>query len=127
MNATLRIDKWLWFARFCKTRSLAQALCTEGRVTLNSEKVKKPNRLVRVGDTVAVVIGPIKRKVTVAALGERRGPASEAALLYEDPHPPERLNIEEKEVPFHRPRGAGRPTKRDRRALEKLFTGYDQE
>ncbi len=127
MSDTLRIDKWMWYARFCKTRTLAQALCTEGRVTVNEEKVQKPNRLIRIGDRISIVTGPTKRTVTVQALATRRGSASKAVLLYDEPQPPQRLGIDDKEVPFYRPRGAGRPTKRDRRALEKFQTLSDLE
>ena len=127
MNGALRVDKWLWFARFCKTRSLAQSLCVDGRVTINGEKIHKPNRLVRAGDGIAVNIGPTRRTVTIQALGDRRGPASEATLLYNEPNPPQRLDIEQREVPFHRPRGAGRPTKKERRTLEKLYHHSEQE
>lgn len=121
MKDGLRIDKWLWFARFCKSRSLAQTLCTEGRVFVDGEKIEKPNRLVRVGQTVMVTLGPIRRTVIVQALGARRGPAPEAALLYDEPAPAERLDGAKRESPLHRPPGSGRPTKRERRALEKFF------
>lgn len=121
MSDTLRIDKWMWFARVCKTRSLAQTLVLDGRVSINDEKICKSNRLVRVADTVAIVIGPTLRILTVKALGVRRGPAVEAAQLYKEHNPPKRLDMEKRDVPFHRPAGAGRPTKRDRRLLDKLF------
>lgn len=121
MRDGLRIDKWLWFARFCKTRSLAQALCTEGRVLVDGEKFEKPNRLVRIGNEVIVTLGPIRRTVVVKALGARRGPAPEAALLFDEPNPPERLDGAKKEAPLYRAPGTGRPTKRERRALEKFF------
>lgn len=121
MKDGLRVDKWLWFARFCKTRSLAQTLCTEGRVFVNGEKYEKPNRLVRIGNVVVVTLGPIRRTVVVKALGTRRGPAVEAAFLFDEPDPPERLDGPKKEAPLYRSPGTGRPTKRERRALEKFF------
>lgn len=121
MKDGLRIDKWLWFARFCKSRSLAQTLCAEGRVSVDGEKIEKPNRLIRIGNTVVVTLGPIRRTVIVQALGTRRGPAPEAVQLYEEPRPPERLDGAKKEAPLYRAPGMGRPTKRERRALEKFF------
>lgn len=88
---------------------------------MNDEQVSKTNRLVRPGDRIEIIIGPVKRTVTIIALGVRRGPASEAVQLFEEPRPPERLDEGKRESPFHRPAGAGRPTKRDRRLLEQLF------
>jgi ribosome-associated heat shock protein Hsp15 len=118
--AALRIDKWLWHARFRKTRALAQTLCAEGCVTLNGAVIHKPSALVRPGDEVVLILGPMRRRVRVLALGERRGPAPEAQALYEDTAPPERLH-DPVMAPSPAPRepGSGRPTKRDRRALDK--------
>lgn len=121
MSDGLRVDKWLWFARFCKSRSLAQAHCKEGRIDINGETSRKPNRLIHVGDLVVFTLGPVRRTVTVTALGLRRGPASEAASLYDEPHPPERLDGPKTKAPLYRVPGSGRPTKRERRALEKFF------
>ena len=81
--ALVRIDKWLWFARFGKTRSVAQKLIERGQVTINGAKVRKSGSPVRIGDQVAVVLGPVKRSVTVRDLGARRGSADEAKLLYD--------------------------------------------
>ncbi|HXC89307.1 MAG TPA: RNA-binding S4 domain-containing protein [Stellaceae bacterium] len=86
-----RLDQWLWFARLVKTRSLAARLCAAGVVTLNGVAVRKPNHLVRVGDCVAAPQGGFRRTVEVLALGARRGPASEARLLYLDAAAPVRL------------------------------------
>ncbi len=121
MNDGLRIDKWLWYARFCKTRSLAKTLCAEGRVLINGEAIQKPNRLVRVGDTLVVTLGPLRRTLIVKGLSSRRGSAPEAALLFEEPVEPERLDGAKKAAPLYRIPGSGRPTKRERRALEKFF------
>jgi len=85
----LRLDKWLWFARFAKTRSLAAKLCSGGQVTVGGAAVAKPGHLVRVGDTVTIVHGRSLRRVTVLALGNRRGPPAEARLLYAEPEPPQ--------------------------------------
>ena len=91
MTATLRIDKWLWFARFFKTRSLAASAVAAGEVVLNDATVTKSSALVRVGDELVFPTGKRRRRVTVLALGERRGPAPEAQALYreEEPPPPE--------------------------------------
>lgn len=79
-----RLDQWLWFARFVKTRSLAARLCAAGAVTINGNTVKKPNQAVRVGDVVVLPQGGWQLTLRVLALGERRGPASEARRLYEE-------------------------------------------
>ena len=79
-----RLDQWLWFARFAKTRSLAARLCAAGEVRVNGAPVKKPNQTVRVGDVVVVPQGGWQRTVRVLALGLRRGPAVEARTLYEE-------------------------------------------
>jgi ribosome-associated heat shock protein Hsp15 len=79
-----RLDQWLWFARFAKTRSLAARLCAAGEVAINGTTVKKPNQTVRVGDCVVVPQGGWQRTVRVLALGLRRGPAVEARTLYEE-------------------------------------------
>jgi ribosome-associated heat shock protein Hsp15 len=87
-----RIDLWLWYARFAKTRSLAARLCTEGAVRVNGSVVEKA-AAVRIGDTVSVPQGRMRRTVAVRALGERRGPPAEARLLYDERHPPEPLHV----------------------------------
>jgi len=120
--AAERIDKWLWFARFGKTRAIAQKLVERGQVTLNGAKVKKVSANVRVGDKLVVVLGTVKRSVTVLGLAERRGPACEAKLLYEEPAPKEKLSLDHAALPHHKPmlmreKGAGRPTKKDRRDI----------
>jgi ribosome-associated heat shock protein Hsp15 len=87
----LRIDKWLWFARLSKSRSLAARLCAAGQVRVGGAAALKPNHPVRVGDVVAVPQGRQLRTVRVLALGNRRGPASEAQALYEETAPPRPL------------------------------------
>jgi ribosome-associated heat shock protein Hsp15 len=79
-----RLDQWLWFARFVKSRSLAARLCATGAVALNGSAVTKPNQGVRIGDIVVLPQGDWQRTVRVLALGVRRGPAVEARILYED-------------------------------------------
>ena len=80
----LRLDKWLWFARFAKTRSAAARMVTEGFVRLNGARVETAAKQVRVGDVLTIAVPHRTAVVQVAALGERRGPAPEARLLYED-------------------------------------------
>jgi ribosome-associated heat shock protein Hsp15 len=125
---SIRLDKWLWFARFCKSRALAQKVIERGQITINGQKAQKPSASVRLGDQLVAVLGPVKRTVIVKDIGERRGPAPEAQLLYDEPTPPERLHRDDHGVLAHkagpllkRERGAGRPTKRDRRAIDKFY------
>jgi ribosome-associated heat shock protein Hsp15 len=87
-EASVRIDKWLWFARMAKTRSLAARLCAAGLVSVGGSPVLKPHHPVRVGDPVTVAQGRVRRRLVVQALGVRRGPAAEARLLYLEPEPP---------------------------------------
>jgi ribosome-associated heat shock protein Hsp15 len=118
----MRIDKWLWVARFFKSRTLASAACDGGKVDLN-EQAAKPSRTVRPGDLLHITLPRGKKIVKVAALSERRGPGAEAARLYEDlspPPPPRELRIP---PPVIRPRGLGRPTKRERRLIDRLGRG----
>ncbi|HWB52510.1 MAG TPA: RNA-binding S4 domain-containing protein [Stellaceae bacterium] len=79
-----RLDQWLWFARFAKSRSLAARLCGAGAVSVNGVAVAKPNHAVRPGDIVTLPQGPWLRSVEVLALGMRRGPASEARTLFRE-------------------------------------------
>jgi len=119
----VRIDKWLWAARFYKTRSLATEAVAGGRVHVNDARVK-PAKEVQVGDTIELTVGTVRRTVVVAALAERRGPAADAAKLYEEP--PESIRAREQaalERRVSRPLGADlgtRPTKLDRRRLDAL-------
>lgn len=86
-----RLDKWLWFARLARTRTLAQDLATSGKVRVNREKANTASRAVRVGDVLTVALASGVRVLRVVDLGERRGGAPEARRLYEDlaPTPPE--------------------------------------
>ena len=79
-----RLDQWLWFARFVKSRSLAARLCAAGAVLVNGSPVKKANHPIRLGDIVVLPQGGWQKTVRVCALGMRRGPAPEARLLYEE-------------------------------------------
>ena len=90
-TASRRVDQWLWFARLAKSRSRAARLCTAGAVTVNGVAVGKANQAIRIGDTVTVPQGGMRRIVRVVALGMRRGPAPEAQSLYEETGAPEKL------------------------------------
>jgi ribosome-associated heat shock protein Hsp15 len=115
---SMRIDKWLWAARVFKTRSLAADACDGGKVDINGEAAK-PAKQVRGGDRVEITIGDGRRILKVVGLSERRGPATEARLLYEDLTPPAPPRIRQARPPYREP-GAGRPTKRERREIDRL-------
>jgi ribosome-associated heat shock protein Hsp15 len=117
----IRADKWLWQARFFKSRTLA-AKVVQGGIRLSGEKTDKPNRSVRVGDVLTFQQGRTIRVIRVEALGTRRGPAEEARTLFTDLDPPQPKAKTGKAPPpgAERPKGAGRPTKRERRQLDKL-------
>ena len=87
-EAPLRLDKWLWFARFVKTRSLATKLIVDGRMRVNGAPTQKAHYTVKLGDVLTFPLGPHIRVIKVVALGSRRGPAPEAQALYEDLDPP---------------------------------------
>ena len=109
----LRIDKWLWHARFFKTRSLAAKQVSGGHVRVNGAKVAKPAHSVGPGDVLTFAQGNVIRVVEVVAPGTRRGPAPEAQLLYLD-----RTEKQEKAPANPRYEGKGRPDKKERRALD---------
>ena len=118
-----RVDKWLWAARFFKTRSAATTAVLGGRIHVNSARVK-PSKEIRVGDTVEVTIRSVKRTVEVAGVAAKRGPAAVAATLYVEA--PESISAREeaaRERHLTRPPGAdlgARPTKLARRRLEAM-------
>ena len=118
----MRIDKWLWAARFFKTRALAQAAVTGGKVKLNDERVK-PAKGVRAGDVLAIRIGEFEWSVTVKAVAQRRGPAELARTLYaESAESRARRTAQIADRKAHGSVGGerkGRPTKRERRQLER--------
>jgi ribosome-associated heat shock protein Hsp15 len=82
--SSLRLDKWLWFARLARTRSLAAKLCAAGCVAVGSHVAAKPHHPIRVGDAVTMEMPRLRRVLIVRALGERRGPAVEARRLYDE-------------------------------------------
>lgn len=114
--APVRVDRWLWAARFFKTRSQANKACAAGHVKVNEQSVKAA-KLVRPGDEVDVVTPGGRRLVDVVALAEKRGPAKVAQALYNDRTPPA---APDDPTFAPRARGAGRPEKRDRRLLVRL-------
>jgi ribosome-associated heat shock protein Hsp15 len=120
----LRADKWLWYARFFRTRGLATKACNAGKLRISGVLVSKAHHGVKPGDVLTFPQGRHVRVVKVLALAQRRGPAAEAQALYEDLKPPSvegRLpKIAGVQPPGARMPGAGRPTKQDRRALDKL-------
>lgn len=108
-----RIDKWLWHARFFKTRSLAAKQVAAGHVRLNGAKVLKPAQNVAVGDVLTFAQGRLIRVVRIEALAERRGPAPEAQALYFD------MTEKQEKIPANpKFEGKGRPDKKARRALD---------
>ena len=119
-TARQRLDKWLWFARVVKSRTLAAKLVLEGHVRINGVKIDAPAKAVGPGDTLTIALDRNVRVLRVLAPGVRRGPFPEACLLFEDltPAPPPR---EERILPpAEREAGAGRPTKKDRREISRL-------
>jgi ribosome-associated heat shock protein Hsp15 len=119
----MRLDKWLWAARFFKTRSLAQQAIEAGRVRLNDARVKV-SHMIKLEDSVAVRVGELEWRVRVKGLSDKRGPAPEARKLYEETA--ESRAERERRIDLRRlsaePAAAlkGRPTKRDRRRLDDL-------
>ncbi len=125
----MRLDKWLWAARFFKTRSLAQQAIAAGRVKLNGERVK-PAHVLKVADSVSVRIGELDWQVKVVGLSDKRAPAQQARTLYAET---EASRAERERRSDLRRFGAepaaaikGRPTKRDRRRLEDLTSPADE-
>lgn len=122
-ESAVRLDKWLWAARFYKTRAVATQAIHAGRVEVNGVPAK-PSKVLALGDRLRVRKPPFAFLVRVLVLSERRGPPKQAALLYEeDPEGKaarERLAHQLRTAPTPGFEGKGRPTKRDRRELERL-------
>ncbi len=122
-----RIDKWLFFARIVKSRTLAAKLAQSGRVRINGDKIDQASRQVVPGDVLTVTLDRQVKVLRIVGAGERRGPYEEARLLYEDLSPPparpsgDKLNP----LPPLREAGSGRPTKRERRQLDKWRSSSD--
>lgn len=121
-----RIDKWLFFARMAKSRSIAQDLIRSNHVRVNGDLVSQPSAQVKPGDRIDLMLERRDLVLVVKAGGERRGPFEEARLLYEDLSPPpdetKRLTLFEQ---AQRVQGSGRPTKKERRETDRLFPGID--
>ncbi|KZK76148.1 Heat shock protein 15 [Pseudovibrio sp. W64] len=116
---SLRIDKWLWYARITKSRTLAQKLAVSGHVRLNKDKIAAAKTAVKPGDVLTITMPRRLLILKVLKLGTRRGPAPEAQLLYEDMSPPPPPKETQVQV-AKREAGAGRPTKRDRRQIARI-------
>ncbi len=120
MNSEARIDKWLWAARIYKTRTLASDACKNGRITINGA-LAKPSRTVKVGDQVGVKKSPISYSFRVLQTIEKRVGAKLLPEVFENVTPPEQYELLEMNRIsgfVDRARGTGRPTKKDRRALD---------
>jgi ribosome-associated heat shock protein Hsp15 len=119
----VRLDKWLWAARFFKTRAVAADAIESGKVEVNGERAKRAKQL-QAGDMVRIRLGPYQHLVKVLAVSERRGPASVAATLYEEDADSrkarEALQIQIKAAQSASGYLPGRPTKKDRRDIEKI-------
>ena len=124
----MRLDKWLWSARFFKTRSLAADAIAGGKVAVNGERAK-PAKNVKTGDHIVLRKPPNEFTLTVKAISDRRGPASEARLLYEESTESiavrEKLALEMRDMPA--PLFKGRPTKKDRRDIQRFIKRSDDE
>jgi len=114
-----RIDKWLFFSRIVKSRTLAGKLVSAGRVRVNSDKIDLPSRMIVPGDVLTVTLERRIRILRVLDPGKRRGPAAEAQTLYEDLTPPEPPRTERPSKVAAREPGAGRPTKKERRETDR--------
>jgi ribosome-associated heat shock protein Hsp15 len=114
-----RIDKWLWFARLTRSRTQAQKVAVSGKVRINREKIASASHPVKVGDTLTIGMEAGVRVLRVLAAGTRRGPATEARLLFEDLAPP----VPRDAITRSTGDAGGRPSKRDRRSLTALKRG----
>lgn len=129
-GASQRLDKWLWFARVVKTRSMAAALVVRGRVRVNRVRTQKPSHPVKPGDVITASVSRSVRVLRVLEPGTRRGPASEAQALYEDLQPPSRhseagetrqcRDATSPPVSAVLDTTAGRPSKKERREIIRL-------
>ena len=118
----IRIDKWLWHARFFKSRTLAGKFCQSGKLRVNEQLIAKAHVLVTPGDVLTFPKGDAIKVVKIVDIGTRRGPAPEAQALYEDlsPAPAPKADKFTNNAPAQREPGSGRPTKAERRALDRL-------
>ncbi len=122
-GGTLRLDKWFWHARFFKSRTQASTFCVSGRIRVNGAVVNKAHYPLKPGDVLTFPKGTDIRVIRVVELGARRGPATDARALYEDLDPPGARGADGVEAPpvvAERDPGSGRPTKAERRAIDRL-------
>lgn len=128
MSIKVRIDKWLWSIRVYKTRSMANDACQSGKIKINSTRIK-PSRIIQIGDRITVQKGYIKFDYEVIGIIEKRVSATLAQQNYID-HTPEEEKIKTNTKLFtpqyQRVKGQGRPTKKDRRDLDKLLESFDE-
>ncbi|MCZ7470790.1 RNA-binding S4 domain-containing protein [Agrobacterium sp. O3.4] len=125
-SARQRLDKWLFFARMAKSRSLAQGYVQSGHVKVNGVTIRQPSHTVKAGDRLDIGFERMDRVLVVKSGGARRGPYEEAKLLYDDLTPPrdpsDRFSPLEQAM---REPGSGRPTKKERRALDRFLSDSD--
>ena len=118
-DAVMRLDKWLWHARFFKSRSGASTYTAAGNVRVNGTRQTRSSARIRPGDMLTFALHGHVRVIEIIALSARRGPAVEARTLYHDHEPPEqRPKTPAEAQPAQRAPGSGRPTKRERRARD---------
>ena len=130
--APVRVDKWLWYARFFKTRSLATKFVSSGKLRIDGYVVSKPHRQIQKGQVLTFPLGNNIRIIQIANFGGRRGPATEAQTLYEDLAPPaprrQTTGDDSNNAAFeHREKGTGRPTKKERRKIDEIQSGDTKE
>lgn len=119
-NARQRLDKWLWYARIVKTRTLAQKLVESGVVRVDSNRITSPSYKIGVGMVITMTVHERLRILEVRDPGTRRGPATEAQALYVDHSPELPRQALRPAMPGKREEGAGRPTKKERRQIDRL-------
>lgn len=125
----LRADKWLWYARVYKSRSLASSMIKSGKVRINGERFSTPSRTIVAGDVLTITLDRQIKVVKIVKLGTRRGPAPEAQTLYEDLSPPP-VKEDTPDRPARqavREEGAGRPSKKERRQLDRFRSQAGEE
>ena len=121
MVDSLRIDKWLWFARFCKSRSLAKTMCISNKVSVNGTKVQKPNFQIRKGDRVVISYRSFQRDIVVAKFATRRDSAECARYLYEEVIVAEDPTLGRRAAAPIIRSSLGRPSRRELQSLAKYF------
>lgn len=114
-----RIDRWLWHARIVRTRTSAASLAESGHVRLNGQRIESPSRSIKAGDVLTITLTGAIKVLRVIDFSERRGAFTEAKNLYEDLSPPREPEAPRQQTMAREP-GSGRPTKKDRRALDRL-------